>query len=119
MAKANAPRKWIAQNYTCYGTGYCDLQHLLHYQSPDYYTCGVYGWNMDVYTFEDYAITTGYRGMINHIKWDSKRDREYDERARDIQNNIALSYEERRKRTNALLKEYLEKVFGKPLRIWE
>ena len=30
----------------------------------DFYTCGTYGWNCDVYKKDEYCITTGYRGMI-------------------------------------------------------
>ena len=35
--------------------GYCDLQYLLTNHSPVAYTCGVYGWNFDVY--EVYGLT--------------------------------------------------------------
>lgn len=42
--------------------GYCDLQDLLCMDTPDYYTCGVYGWNADVYSVKNgVAICTGYR----------------------------------------------------------
>lgn len=43
--------------------GYCDLQTLLRYHSPMAYTCGVYGWNFDVYEVNGLTICTGYRGM--------------------------------------------------------
>lgn len=48
-----------------YYTGYCDLQNIM-YHNPDFYTCGVYGWNMDCYYNKDYdiLICTGYRGMF-------------------------------------------------------
>lgn len=113
MAKANVTRKWLAQNYECYGTGYCDLQYLLRYQSKDFYTCGVYGWNFDAYTFGGgYCITTGYRGMIHHVKRNFALDREYDDKARAIQNDRTLSWEVQRDKTTALLLEYLQKIFG-------
>lgn len=118
MAKAEVTRKWIAGNYTCYGTGYCDLQYLLRFQSRRFYTCGVYGWNFDAYTFGDYAITTGYRGMIHHVKCDFSLDREYDDRARAILNNRSLDWEEQKKQVNALLEEFLFKVFGEKIRVW-
>ena len=44
--------------------GYCDLQHLLTNHSPVAYTCGVYGWNFDVYEVYGLTICTGYRGMV-------------------------------------------------------
>ena len=44
--------------------GYCDLQNLLNNHSPIAYTCGVYGWNFDVYEVYGVTICTGYRGMV-------------------------------------------------------
>lgn len=45
--------------------GYCDLQDIYKYDDPQYYNCGVYGWNCDIYVDykRDIAITTGYRNM--------------------------------------------------------
>ena len=110
--KREKTRKWVASNYTCYGAGYCDLQYLLKYQSRDYYTSGIYGWNFDVYTFGDYAITTGYRSMIHHIKRDFELDKKYDDMARDIYYNRQLSWDEQKRQINNLLTEYLHKIFG-------
>lgn len=40
---------------------YCRLQNTLAYQSPIAYTCGVYGWNCDVYDLGyNISLTTGY-----------------------------------------------------------
>ncbi len=111
MAKAQTTRKWLASFYTCYGTGYCDLQYLLRFQEKRFYTCGVYGWNFDCYTFGDYAITTGYRGMIHHVKRDFSLDKEYDDKARAIIEDRKLSWEEQRKQVNELLAEFLHKIF--------
>ena len=44
--------------------GYCDLQCLLRNHEPNAYTCGVYGWNFDVYEVYGLTICTGYRGMV-------------------------------------------------------
>lgn len=76
--------------------GYCDLSYLLTNHSPVAYTCGVYGWNFDVYEVYGLTICTGYRGMVgkrlegiaeaeakaekiyenydNNISWDEKRE---------------------------------------------
>lgn len=43
--------------------GFCDLQHLLKNHEPTAYTCGVHGWNFDVYEVYGITICTGYRGM--------------------------------------------------------
>ena len=52
-----------SSNIVC--AGYCDLSHLLYNHSPIAYTCGVYGWNCDIYFnyMHDIAISTGYRNM--------------------------------------------------------
>ena len=111
MAKAKVTRKWIKDNFTCINVGYCNLQHLLHYQNKDYFTCGVYGWNFDIYTFGDYAITTGYRGMINNVTKDyTALIYEYERKAREIEED--WNYKgDKRQAVNKLLKEFLSKVF--------
>lgn len=113
MAKANVSRKWVRDNYYCCCAGYCDLQNLLHYQSASYYTCGVYGWNMDVYTFGDYAITTGYRGTFDNVSKNyHSLIKEYDDKARELlKAQWEKSYEELKAEVNNLLKEFLQKVF--------
>lgn len=114
MAKAKTTRKWIAQNYTCVSVGYCGLQYLLKFQSPRFYTCGVYGWNCDVYAFGDWAITTGYRGMVSHVDglgWD--KTREYDKKAAAlIAEGDFNEWDKTKDAVNGLLKEYLAEVFG-------
>lgn len=48
-----------------YRCGYCDLQYIMRGYEPQYYNCGTYGWNCDIYADykNDIAITTGYRNM--------------------------------------------------------
>lgn len=47
--------------------GYCEAQYLLQNRSPEAYSCGVCGWNFDVYNLSDIkrglAVCTGYRNM--------------------------------------------------------
>lgn len=43
---------------------YCDLQNLLRNHNPNAYTCGVNGWNFDVYEVYGLTICTGCRGMV-------------------------------------------------------
>ena len=62
--KNKTTRKAITNSYANIGrAGFCDLQNLLQNHSPVAYTCGVYGWNFDVYDVYGVAICTGYRGM--------------------------------------------------------
>lgn len=112
IMKAKTTRKWIASAYTCYGTGYGDLQYLLRFQDARFYTCGVYGWNCDIYTFGGYAITTGYRGQVHHVDRQYELEREYDKKAEEIIGNYELSAEERERKVNTLLKDFLQKVFN-------
>ena len=80
--------------------GYCDLQYLLNNHSPIAYTCGVYGWNFDVYEVYGLTICTGYRGMpgkrmegiaeaegkaMDLLAWENK-DMTYDEKREAVEN---------------------------------
>ena len=54
--KVKTTRKAIVNSsYNVKYAGYCDLSYLLNNHSPIAYTCGVYGWNFDVY--EVYGVT--------------------------------------------------------------
>lgn len=86
--------------------GYCDLQTLLNDVEPVAYTCGVYGWNFDVYYINGLCITTGYRGMCGRR---ANNITEYESKARAICNdyyNHVITYDEKKERTTALLKEF-------------
>ena len=87
--------------------GYCGLATLLQNHSPIAYTCGVYGWNFDVYEVYGKTISTGYRGMpgrrANNIS-------EYEKRAEAIRNDWDKPYEKRMEEVEALLKEFCEQA---------
>lgn len=84
--------------------GYCDLQTLLRNHEPIAYTCGVYGWNYDVYIVDGKTICTGYRGMpgrrANNVD-------EYEKRARAIMDEYKRNYEERSDEVEKLLHEFI------------
>lgn len=90
--------------------GYYDLQSLLYFRDADAYTCGVYGWNSDVYDFGKVVIVTGYRPFGNYSNYDLVR--EYDEKAykiaRDYKN---IDWETRSEAVNKLLDEFVNKVY--------
>lgn len=75
-------------SYNVKCAGYCDLSHLLNNHSPIAYTCGVYGWNFDVYEVYGVTICTGYRNMPGARL---QKISEYEEKARAI-----LSWEDKR-----------------------
>lgn len=86
--------------------GYCSMQNLLHYQSRVGYTCGVYGWNFDVYEFNGAIITTGYRRMIGKPV-DHALLEEYETAAEKIIYDRGLDYETKKRQVDALLQDLL------------
>lgn len=83
--------------------GYCDLQNLLYNHEPIAYTCGVYGWNFDVYELYGVTICTGYRGMPGERL---EGVGEFEEKARKIREDYYTPYETRNDETEKLLKEF-------------
>ena len=66
MARKTRESMKVTNNFRkVFRCGYCDLQHVFHGVEPNYYNCGVYGWNCDMYVNYEYdmIITTGYRNM--------------------------------------------------------
>lgn len=88
---------------------YCGMQHLLYNHAPVAYTCGVYGWNFDVYSVDGVTICTGYRGMVGKSV-DYELLQEYETEAERIVYNYKIPYEERKDRIEALLIEFLQKA---------
>lgn len=88
---------------------YCGMQHLLWNHAPIAYTCGVYGWNFDVYSVDGVAICTGYRGMIGKSV-DYELLREYETAAEKAMYDRNVEYEQRQAEVERLLKEFLSKA---------
>lgn len=85
--------------------GYCNLQHLLTNHSPVAYTCGVYGWNFDIYEVYGVTICTGYRGMVGPR---CEGIAEYEEKAAKILSwdNKEMIYDEKMEAVENLLHEF-------------
>ncbi len=62
---------------------YCDAQDLLRIAEPQAYTCGVYGWNSDIYHFGGVTISTGYR-PVNGIRPDRELLKRYNRKAAKV-----------------------------------
>lgn len=94
-----------SSNIVC--AGYCDLYHLLSYQSPVAYTRGVYGWNFDVYEVNGLTICTGYRNMpgrrANNIS-------EFEDKAKAIRSNWDMPYDQKQSEINELLRQFCEQA---------
>lgn len=85
--------------------GYCDLQTLLRYHSPMAYTCGIYGWNFDVYEIHGLTICTGYRGMPGRT---ANNVRKYEQAARDAMER--LDWREAKAEIERLLIEFCDQA---------
>ena len=60
--KYKTTKKEVMENMWTFYCGYCDYQNILDTITPQAYTCGVYGWNADIYEVSNnIAIVTGYR----------------------------------------------------------
>lgn len=92
--------------------GYNAMNWLLTYENPIYYTCGVYGWNSDVYDVGGVIVSTGYRPAgTRYIGYEIVRI--YNGMARDIIDDDSLSYYHKQCRVRALLNELLSKAVEK------
>lgn len=97
---------------TIYKIGYCNLQFLLRFNDPFAYSAGVNGWSCDYYriggAFDGVIISTGY-DPIGH-KVDYNIIKEYNEKARAINDNYNLPYEQREAKVKQLLNEFISVI---------
>lgn len=62
MNKIKTTRAEISAKNNCYSIGYCEASDLFRTLEPIAYTCGVYGWNADIFDGGGCrAIVRGYR----------------------------------------------------------
>lgn len=111
MNKIRVNKKDILNSYkNIIPIGYCDAYYLLSDQNKKYYTCGVYGWNADIYEIDNSTcIVTGYRPFGN-IKNDYKILQKYEEQARKIMCDYSIDYGKKFKKVNKLLKKYIKEI---------
>lgn len=108
MRKMKTTRKAIMASFPrVYEVGYCRLQSLFSCIEPSFYTCGVYGWNSDVYSFGDVAVVTGYRPFGKPVP--SGVGEKYEVKAREIIES-EWRYEARKALLGNLIAEFLEEV---------
>lgn len=116
MNKIRATKKEIMKGYNCIEAGYCGLQNLLTFRGATAYTCGVYGWNADVYTFPDiaecgsYAIVTGFR-PFGGIKPNYKIIQKYEKKAEILHEKYCC--DKLRKKLDKLIKKFICEVAKK------
>ena len=89
--------------------GYCGAADLLRNHQSVAYTCGVYGWNFDVYEVYGWTICTGYRNMPGRT---AKNVHEYNAKARALIdeeiNKHNHNWKELANKIEELLKEFLD-----------
>ena len=82
--------------------GYCELQTVLSYIDAKYYTCGLYGWNSDIYEIGNFAICTGYR-PFGTFRPNYKTVRSLEDKAKKIYSNKTWKYETKVRKVKELL----------------
>ena len=109
--KFKVTRKEMREGYgQIISIGYCKAQNLLRYQDPIAYSVGVYGWACDYYDIGGVLISTGYAPIGESPDYDVIR--KYDLQAEKVSYDYNLSCEERRRRVNDLLNEFVAEVTG-------
>lgn len=115
LPKEKATRKSIVANYDrVISVPYCNLQTMLNMEDPRYYTCGVYGWNADVYRIDlDTVIVTGYRPFGN-FKPKYELTQRYESEAKKIYDEFrwVTDYDEVRNRLRNLIAKFVKEVCG-------
>jgi hypothetical protein len=110
--KLKATKKEMKNGYYKIVTiGYCNAEALLSRSEPIAYSSGVYGWACDYYEIDGVLISTGYDPLSpKNSRRDYELTREYNEKARAIQSNYQMPYDEQKRLINELLSEYVKKV---------
>lgn len=88
--------------------------YLMAYNSPDYYTCGMYGWNFDAVVFGNTLICWGDRGTFGKLA-DYDRIQFYENKAKEIYEHLYKDYsqEEVIKKIDELLRDFIGETLHK------
>ena len=108
MIKVN--KKDILDSYSnVISIGYCSLQYLLKCKDTRLYTCGVYGWNANIYHINNSTcIVTGYRPFGNiYPKYDIIK--KYEDKARKLYLGDN-AWQEKNKKLEKLLDKFIKEV---------
>lgn len=108
--KFRTTQKEIRDGYAkIYRCGYCDLQNLFRHTNATAYTCGVYGWNFDLYDINGVAITTGYRGMIGE-SIPSELIQKYEKKAKKAIERANFDYKKTKSALDKLIVKFIEEL---------
>ena len=110
MAKIKTTQKEIKSTYTnVVAIGYCNLQNLLNYFTPQYYTVRKEGWASDVYDFGTTAISTGYAPFGN-IRIDYDTLQKYDKIGETLRYDSVLTWQAKKKKAKELIDIMIKKA---------
>ena len=111
--KYRTTKREIMNNYdNVISCSYCGLQRLLSCANPESYTCGVYGWNADIYKVDcNTVIVTGYR-PFGRCSIDYDTSKRYERAAEEIckQYPFEITFEEMREKLAEKIAELAAEV---------
>ena len=95
---------------------YCDLQYICK-SYPAFeigYNSGVYGWNWTAYELRHsdgraVAVCTGYRSLTGETV---KGIAHFNDKAREVANDWATSYDEKKKLYQNIIDELIDNIFN-------
>lgn len=90
--------------------GYCELQNLFHFTEAESYTCGVYGWNADIYGFGGTAIVSGYRPFGKSLPRDFYKP--FDDEARKILSDDSIEWDDKKTKVNSLVEDFFHTIWN-------
>lgn len=110
--KFKTTKKNMKNNYNrIISVGYADAQYLLSHENAIAYSTRAEGWACDYYDVDGVLISTGYAPLTEkNAKDDYTLIKEYNEKARQINGNYNLSYDEQKAQVKALLSEFVKEM---------
>lgn len=110
MLKCKVTKKEILENYkNVIKVGYCELQHLLNYKCPRFFTAGAYGWNTNIYEISySTVIVTGYAPFGNISNYELTK--KYEEKAEKIVYDNKLDFNKKSKKLDKLIGAYIKAI---------
>ena len=116
--KTKVTRKCIKESFsTIISVNYASLQHLLTYETPQYYCTRAQDWACDIYIFGNVAIVTGYDPFGN-VEPSHELRKEVDWYAENILSSSHRDYQKKKEILRRMIDEFirrslLEKRFKK------
>lgn len=105
--KYKITRKEIRQNFVkVFKVGYCEIESIEYFLSPEAYNSGINGWNYDLFTFGRYAICTGYRPI------GTDTDEHFIKIINDIANDCKRKYKDYGKNFNECRDECKNRIYN-------